>query len=159
MLKLKAVLAQIGDAAAKLITNRLSQHNAPGEIRTHIELSGDELHVHANSEARPDTLTTRNNLASYRGEGGDIAGAVTEFAALLADRTRVLGADHPATLDVRGNLASCRGESGDVAGAVTEFAALLAEQQRVLGADHPATLDVRGNLASCRGESGTSPGR
>jgi Tetratricopeptide repeat len=43
----------------------------------------------------PDTLAARNNLASWRGEGGDVAGAVAEFERLLTDRIRVLGVDHP----------------------------------------------------------------
>ncbi|MFD0206388.1 MULTISPECIES: hypothetical protein [Saccharothrix] len=34
-----------------------------------------------------------------------MAGAVVEYEALLADRLRVLGPDHPRTLINRGNLA------------------------------------------------------
>ena len=59
-------------------------------------------------------LTTRSNLASWRGEGGDVAGAVAEFERLLADRTRVLCADHPDNLGTRGNRASWHGEGGNV---------------------------------------------
>ncbi|MFE2888519.1 caspase family protein, partial [Streptomyces sp. NPDC059272] len=43
----------------------------------------------------PDTLTTRNNLALWRGETGDAAGAATAFTDLLTDQLRVLGPDHP----------------------------------------------------------------
>ena len=60
----------------------------------------------------PDTLTTRNNLAAWRGEAGDAAGAVAAFAELLPLRERVLGPEHPDTLATRHNLASWRGEAG-----------------------------------------------
>lgn len=44
-----------------------------------------------------DTLAARHDLAYWRGEAGDAAGAVAAFAGLLADRTRVLGPDHVRT--------------------------------------------------------------
>ena len=106
----------------------------------------------------PDTLAARDNLAHWRGEAGDAAGAVAEFEALLADRVRVLGPDHPDTLTTRGNLAYWRGEAGDAAGAVAEFEALLADRVRVLGPDHPDTLSTRNNLAAWRGEAGDAAG-
>ncbi|MET0236075.1 MAG: tetratricopeptide repeat protein, partial [Kibdelosporangium sp.] len=53
----------------------------------------------------PHTLTTRNNLAHWRGEAGDPAGAATATAELLTDRLRILGPDHPNTLASRNNLA------------------------------------------------------
>ena len=40
----------------------------------------------------PDTLTTRGNLAFWRGETGD-AGAAEAFEQLLTDRLRILGPD------------------------------------------------------------------
>jgi hypothetical protein len=83
-----------------------------------------------------------------------VAGAITEFEALLADQLWVLGADHPDTLITRGNLAFCRAERGDVAGAITEFEALLADVIRVLGGDHPHTLTTRNSLAHWRGRPG-----
>ena len=61
----------------------------------------------------PDTLTTRSNLAYWRGEAGDPAGAATAFEQLLADYQRVLGADHPDTLTTRGHLMYWRGVAGD----------------------------------------------
>ena len=53
----------------------------------------------------PDTLTTRGNLATWRGHAGDAAGAATAFQELL----RVMGPDHPITLTARNNLAHWRG--------------------------------------------------
>jgi hypothetical protein len=56
----------------------------------------------------PDTLTTRNNLANWRGEAGDAVGAAADFELLLADHLRVLGPDHPDTLTTRSNRAHWR---------------------------------------------------
>ena len=53
----------------------------------------------------PDTLTTRNNLASWLGEAGQVQEAIGQFRQLLDDRVRVLGPDHPDTLITRSNLA------------------------------------------------------
>jgi hypothetical protein len=60
-----------------------------------------------------DTLTTRANLAYWRGEAGDPTGAVTAFEQLLTDRLRVLGPDHPHTLSTRHNLAYWRSKTND----------------------------------------------
>jgi hypothetical protein len=56
----------------------------------------------------PDTLTTRKEIAVWRAETDDLAGAVTEFEQVLIDQLRVLGADHPDTLTTRNNLATCQ---------------------------------------------------
>jgi hypothetical protein len=106
----------------------------------------------------PDTLTTRDNLAYWRGEAFDAAGAVAAFEDLLADRLRVLGRDHPDTLTTRNNLAYWRGEAGDPAGAAAAFEDLLADRLRVLGPDHPDTLTTRNNLARWRGQAGDPAG-
>ncbi|WP_238565822.1 tetratricopeptide repeat protein, partial [Streptomyces acidiscabies] len=88
----------------------------------------------------PDTLTTRHNLARWRGMAGDVSSAATALAELLDDFLRVLGPDHPDTLTTRHSLASWRGEAGDAAGAATANAGLLDDFLRVLGPDHPDTL-------------------
>ena len=116
-----------------------------------------QLHTTAHTRLGPDhpsTLTTRHNLAHWRGEAGDPGGAVTASEQLLADRLRVLGPDHPSTLTTRHNLARWRGEAGDPGGAVATFEQLLADRLRVLGPDHPATLTTRHSLARWRGEAG-----
>jgi hypothetical protein len=102
----------------------------------------------------PDTLTTRNNLAIWRGDSGDLGAATTAFEDLLTDRVRVLGPDHPDTLNTRNNLATWRGRAGDLGAAITISEALLRDQARVLGPDHPDTLNTRSNLANMRGRSG-----
>ncbi|WP_330249402.1 tetratricopeptide repeat protein [Nocardia sp. NBC_00565] len=102
----------------------------------------------------PDTLTARNNLAFWRGESGDLATATVDHQNLLAQSTRVLGADAAGTLTIRTNLARWHGESGDFPTAVAEFEQLVADRTRLLGADDPATLRTRGDLAHFRGEQG-----
>jgi hypothetical protein len=46
----------------------------------------------------PDTLTSRNNLASAYASAGRVAEATTLYEQVLTDRQRVLGDDHPDTL-------------------------------------------------------------
>lgn len=53
----------------------------------------------------PNTLTTRHNLAYFRGGAGDAAGAAADLQQLLHDRQRILGPDHPDTLATRRSLA------------------------------------------------------
>jgi hypothetical protein len=89
--------------------------------------------------------------------GGDPAGAAAAFEELLADRLRVLGADHPSTLTTRNDLAFCRGEAGDPAGAAAAFEELLADRLRVLGADHADTLATQQNVAYWRKRLSDNP--
>jgi DNA-binding MarR family transcriptional regulator len=106
----------------------------------------------------PDTLAVRSNLADWRGEAGDRAGAAAAYEQLLTDMLRVLGPDHFDTLSTRGNLARWRGRAGDRAGAVVAFEELLPEMLRVLGPDHLDTLTTLANLAHWRGEAGEPAG-
>ena len=73
----------------------------------------------------------------WTGRAGDARGALELFTALLPDRQRVLGPDHPDTLTTRSNIASWTGRAGDARGALELFTALLPDRQRVLGPDHP----------------------
>jgi hypothetical protein len=61
----------------------------------------------------PDTLTSRNNLASAYRTAGDLGRAILLLEATLADCERVLGRDHPTTQVVRRNAAAVRGEASD----------------------------------------------
>ena len=69
------------------------------------------------------------------------------YEQVLAERERVLGADHPDTLTVRNNLAGAYYSVGRFGEAIELYEQVLAEYERVLGADHPDTLAVRNNLA------------
>ena len=46
----------------------------------------------------PDTLATRDDLASWTGHAGDPAGASDQYSVLLSVYQRMLGPDHPKTL-------------------------------------------------------------
>jgi hypothetical protein len=112
---------------------------------------------HAQAALPPDS-DGMANISSYLGYSGGYVAAREFSRALLEERDRVLGADHPDTLTDRGNLASWAGAAGDAAGARDQFAALLPIEERVLGPDHPATLTDRGNLASWAGAAGDAAG-
>jgi len=95
----------------------------------------------------PDTVASRNNLASAYQLAGRTAEAITLHEQTLADRERVLGADHPDTLTSHNNLALAYRAAGRGAEAVTLHKQNLADRERILGADHPDTLTSRNNLA------------
>ena len=70
--------------------------------------------------------------------------------ALLADQTRVLGADHPDVLTTRNNIAVWTGQIGDgLVGALDLFRALLPDLRRVFGAGHPRVVAVRRIIIAC----------
>lgn len=105
-----------------------------------------------------DTLTTRNNMAWWRGEAGDVPSAIAEFQELLADRTEILGPYHVNTLATRHNLAVWLEHAGDLDGAITTYEDLLADYLTVLGPEHIDTLNTRSLLALARGRGGDYPG-
>ncbi len=57
----------------------------------------------------PDTLTSRNNLATTLRALGRLKQAEAEHRFVLETNTRLLGAEHPATLTSRNNLAAVLG--------------------------------------------------
>ncbi|MFI6910491.1 tetratricopeptide repeat protein [Nonomuraea sp. NPDC050394] len=96
----------------------------------------------------PDTLASRNNLASAYQSAGDLGRAIPLYEQTLADMERVLGADHPSTLTSRNNLAGAYESAGDLGRAIPLYEQTLADAERVLGLDHPLTKAVQGNLSS-----------
>ncbi len=119
------------------------------------------IEYQTSTSPKPSTahiFSVRDNIARWTGRAGDHNSARDQSAALLADRVRVLGPDHPTTLITRSNLAYWTGEAGDAVGARDQFAALLPDQVRVLGPDHPDTLITRNNLAAWTGEAGDELG-
>ena len=95
----------------------------------------------------PDTLNSRNNLATAYDDAGDLGRAIPLYEQTLADSVRVLGADHPQTLNSRNNLGYAYRAAGDLGRAIPLYEQTLADSVRVLGADHPQTLTSRNNLA------------
>ena len=102
----------------------------------------------------PDTLTMRNNIATWTGKAGDVGTALSICESLLPDRLRVLGPDHLETLTTRSNIAAMTGEAGDVRKALVLYQTLLLDQQRLFGDDHPDLLKTRANIAAFTGISG-----
>jgi hypothetical protein len=115
-----------------------------GDLRGAVEELAQVLDVQQRfGSTRLDTLSTRHHLAVFRratSDGG--AEAMAELAAVLADRTRVLGAGHLGTLETRREIAwahllAFRAEFADEAHAV------LAAVERVAGPDHRQTFRAR----------------
>ena len=107
----------------------------------------------------PYTLTTRRNIASWAGLGGDAAGTLRLLQELLPDQVRVLGRSHPDTLKTRNNIATFTARCGDAAGALRLYEELLPDQVRVLGRGHPDTLATRRNIARWTGEGDEPPSK
>ena len=97
------------------------------------------------------------DLVSYLGNSGGYVAAREFSQAMLAERARELGPEHPGTLIIRTHLARWTGEAGDTAGARDQFAALL-PMERVLGPEHPQTLAARDELARSTGAAGDAAG-
>ncbi|WP_189250192.1 tetratricopeptide repeat protein, partial [Streptosporangium pseudovulgare] len=58
----------------------------------------------------PNTLNSRNNLASAYESAGDLTRAIPMYEQTLTDCIRVLGEEHPLTVTVRNNLTAARDE-------------------------------------------------
>ena len=84
-----------------------------------------------------DPLAERNARApQYLQEGRDDL-AIPLFEEVLAERVRVLGADHPDTIASRNNLAGAYESAWCLGKAISQYKKVLAHQLRVLGASHP----------------------
>ncbi|MFF8727250.1 tetratricopeptide repeat protein, partial [Streptomyces sp. NPDC015171] len=105
-------------------------------------------------DTHPDTLTSRNNLASAYESAGDLGRAIALHEATLAQCEQVLGDTHPDTLTSRNNLAYAYLAAGDLQRAISLFEATLAQCEQVLGDTHPDTLTSRNNLAGAYESAG-----
>ena len=105
-----------------------------------------------------DPTAERNARAhQYLQEGRDDL-AVPLFEEVLADRVRVLGADHPQTLTSRNNLAGAYHAVGRVDDARALLENTLKVCEEVLSPGHPLTTRVRENLETlARNEPAPSP--
>jgi tetratricopeptide (TPR) repeat protein len=100
------------------------------------------------------TLKGRYNEAVTVALQGQRREAIKLIRRVLADRVRILGADHPDTIMTWQYLAGNIAASGDYAEAIRMYRELLPIQTRVLGADDPETLKTRSSLAFYIGTSG-----
>jgi tetratricopeptide (TPR) repeat protein len=102
----------------------------------------------------PDTLVSRNNLASAYESAGDLDKAIPLFEETFAACERVFGHNHPDTLASRSNLASAYRSAGDLDRAIPLLEETLATCERILGSDHSNTLTFRNNLAGAYRSAG-----
>ncbi|QXJ23408.1 tetratricopeptide repeat protein [Actinomadura graeca] len=107
-------------------------------------LAGDQR---LRGDLDPETLRSRNNLASAYQSAGDLRRAIPLYERTLAEWEQVLGSDHPDTLNCRNNLANALQATGALGRAIQLYERTLADRERVLGDDHPDTLLSRNNLA------------
>ncbi|MEU1456937.1 tetratricopeptide repeat protein, partial [Streptomyces avermitilis] len=76
-------------------------------------------------------------------QAGRTGEAIDLVEQVVADRERLLGADHPDTLTARGNLAAIYWQAGRTGEAIDLVEQVVADRERLLGADHPDTLTAR----------------
>jgi len=129
--------------SAGLVIDALAHHRRVAECCT--ALLGPE---------HPDTLTSRNNLASAYQAAGRRTDALPLFERTLTEYERLLGPEHPDTLTSRNNLASAYQAAGRRTDALPLFERTLTECERLLGPEHPDTLISRNNLASAYHDAG-----
>ncbi|MDT3446838.1 hypothetical protein [Pseudofrankia sp. BMG5.37] len=78
---------------------RIACYGAPPDLDATVIVL-EELIAECEESFGPDnhhTLLNRSRLAQWRGQMGDVQGAVAEFGAILNIQLRVLGAGHPET--------------------------------------------------------------
>ena len=67
---------------------------------------------------------------------------------MLADRSRVLGPDHPDTITARGSLAYAYRSAGRLKDALPHYERVVADRERIGGPDHRDTIAARAVLAA-----------
>ncbi len=97
--------------------------------------------------AHPDSLRTRNHLASVHLDAGRSAEALALYREALDLAGATLGPDDPVSLGCRANLANAQLDTGRIAEAMAMHEDVLRRRLTVLGPDHPDTLASRQNLA------------
>ncbi|WP_406444766.1 tetratricopeptide repeat protein [Streptomyces sp. NBC_00631] len=99
-------------------------------------------------------LAGRHQAGLSLGRLGRWAEAGEVHRVVAAERTRLLGADHPETLASRYEIAFTLSRTGRAADALREYTEVTAARERVLGADHPDTLAARQETAYVLGQLG-----
>ncbi|MFD8815096.1 tetratricopeptide repeat protein [Streptomyces sp. NPDC059627] len=105
----------------------------------------------------PQALTAlagRHNAGLSLGRLGRWAEAGEVHRAVAAERTRLLGPDHPDTLASRYEIAFVLSRTGRAADALREYTEVAAARERALGAGHPDTLAARQETAYVLGQLG-----
>ncbi|WP_089102791.1 serine/threonine-protein kinase [Streptomyces hyaluromycini] len=105
----------------------------------------------------PETLAAlagRHNAGLSLGRLGRWAEAGEVHRAVAAERTHLLGPDHPDTLASRYEIAFTLSRTGRAADALREYTEVAAAREQVLGGDHPDTLAARQETAYVLGQLG-----
>ncbi|MER6082150.1 tetratricopeptide repeat protein [Streptomyces sp. NPDC001833] len=105
----------------------------------------------------PETLAAlagRHNAGLSLGRLGRWAEAGEVHRAVAAERTHLLGPDHPDTLASRYEIAFTLSRTGRAADALREYTEVALARERALGADHPDTLATRQETAYVLGQLG-----
>ncbi|RSR97866.1 tetratricopeptide repeat-containing serine/threonine-protein kinase [Streptomyces sp. WAC00469] len=99
-------------------------------------------------------LADRHRAALDLGRRGRWAEAGTVLRTVTAERTRLLGADHPETLAARYQMAFTLSRTGRPADALREYKHVARARIRTLGPDHPETLAARQEMGYVLGQLG-----
>ena len=102
----------------------------------------------------PDTLTSRNDLATAYWAAGRTSDAIPLFEQTLMSREAKLGRYHLDALTSRNDLATAYRAAGRTAEALALQEQTLKLREAKLGPDHPDTLTSRNNLALAYGAAG-----
>ncbi|MFG2960171.1 tetratricopeptide repeat protein [Streptomyces sp. NPDC048291] len=108
----------------------------------------------APSPAALAALAGRHNAGLSLGRLGRWAEAGEVHRAVAAERTRLLGPDHPDTLASRYEIAFTLSRTGHAADALRAYTEVTAAREHALGADHPDTLAARQETAYVLGQLG-----
>jgi tetratricopeptide (TPR) repeat protein len=114
--------------------------DAAAELRAVLEDYRAQRRRRGHSVDDAFTLHTRCKLYWCTGKQGRWDIAEPNYRRLLADRSSVLGAEHPDTLDTRESLGKALAWQARWDDAQAEFATLAAARGRTLGEQHPDTL-------------------
>jgi tetratricopeptide (TPR) repeat protein len=136
-------------ATLALVGHEASYLKEQGQTTRAIQLFEQTLAHHERilGPNHPNTLISRDNLASAYRAAGDLGRAIPLHEQTLAESERILGPDHSDTLISRNNLASAYRAAGDLDRAIPLYEQALTESERVLGPNHSDTLISRNNLA------------
>ncbi|MFI2367809.1 tetratricopeptide repeat protein [Streptomyces sp. NPDC018833] len=135
--------------------------NPPAIDRVPAQAGPPSVSVHGGSgertTPRPEllaVLASRHSAGLSLGRLGRWAEAGDVHHAVAAERSALLGPDHPDTLSSRYEVAFTFSRTGRVAEALSEFTHVSGGRERALGPDHPDTLAARQEVAYVLGRLG-----